>query len=78
MTKKQHTLIIAYNEFYPENPPKFYEQITQGGELVEERELKRMPRSARFDKILENPSGDHNQWNVHKARRIYSHPLLRP
>lgn len=72
---KTHTLVIVYNEFYPEKGTSYVELVEEDGDLVEEKQLKRKPTAARFDVVMENGSGSHNQWNAHKARKLYGHRL---
>lgn len=72
---KTHTLVIVFNEFYPDKATSYVELVTEDGDLVEEKQLKRRPTAARFNAVYENGSGSHNQWNAHKARRLHGHRL---
>jgi len=74
--KKKHYLTISFNEFYPEKPCSYTEVVCDpDGDLVEEIELKRAPRAARFDAVFENACGHVNHWNAHRSKRVYGHRL---
>lgn len=74
---KHRTLIIIFNEFYPEKPLQYKELVSDSKteELLEERMLARKPRAKRFDAVYKNGSGDHNQWNAHRATKLFGHHL---
>lgn len=76
MKTKTVRLVIIFNQFYPEKGTQYLE-VTYDHETdsSDERALARKPTAARFDEVYETGEGSYNQWNAHKARKLYGHRL---
>lgn len=73
----KHTLIICFNRFNAAAEHTYLESITRPDGSCEINHLKRKPRSARFDEVLETGEGSYNPWNAHKAVKLRHHELLK-
>lgn len=75
---KKHTLVICFNQFRASEPRTYVEVIEDTDDMsCEVVELKRKPRSARFDEVLETGEGSYNHWTAHKATKLHRHELLK-
>ena len=71
-------LVIVFNQFYPEKGTQYVEvTYDHATDSSKERTLARKPTAARFDKVFETGEGSYNQWNAHKAQRIFGYSLER-
>lgn len=75
---KKNTLVIVFNQFRAGAPKSYVEVIEDTDDAsCQVIELKRKPRAARFDEVLETGEGSYNPWNATKAKRVYNHELIK-
>jgi hypothetical protein len=74
---KKHTLVICFDRFRDPSALTYIEIVSESCDDHEVLELKRRPRAARFDEVLETGEGSYTHWNAHRATKLYRHELLK-
>lgn len=71
----KHSLVIVWNRLLAQAPTTYVEVVEAADGMCALVELKRKPRAARFDEVMETGEGSYNHWNAHRAVRLHGHKL---